>query len=76
MERRWLRLSAGLLGLLLILAVPGQAVESRRLAVLDFGNLSDLAAQDVEYLTDSIVRGEIRKILPQTSVLRSDEGEP
>jgi len=45
--------------------VPGQAVESRRLAVLDFGNLSDLAAQDVEYLTDSIVRGEIRKILPR-----------
>jgi len=35
-----------------------------KVAVLNFKNFSDLKPEDVDYLTDDVVRGEIRKRLP------------
>ena len=54
-----------LLGLAAFLALTTPAAGKERVAVLDFKNLSGLNSQDLDYLTDDIVRGEVRKTLPQ-----------
>jgi len=55
----WIALGA----LLLLLPAGGSAKE--RVAVLDFKNYTDMDRPDLEYLTDDVVRAEVRRLLPR-----------
>ena len=64
MKRGSKRFLGGMMAVIFLLAVPGQAVESRRVAVLEFRNPAGLPEEQRDYLVDAVVRGAVRKALP------------